>query len=643
MSDDLFNSVLGGEDDKSDSAAPETPAGAEAFAAAIAAIASRQDPGVARETEEFLASQTALLKLQARHLRDEHASRLLHLKLVISAVRHKRYADRIRNGLYTCVALLVLALLVGATRMVIDAMTDGSLIVEGFTVPPDLVAQGASGEALANDFVTRLAAIRSLADHSFTQSRQVRGAQADAPKVQIPETGISLDELERFLHHWLGHQTVLAGQVLDEPDGRVAISMDVEGSAPIEVQGSRVALQQLMQQAAEQVFAVLDPVNFSNYLSAQGHNKESLQVAQRYARNPDLAALPPSERANAYSLLGNKDPDGRRALAEALVAVDLDPRVAFGWFEAAQASSDLGHDQAMVDFSRREFVTKLADQAPAERAAYPTVISLAHLNIDHAMGDYAAVERDVAELNRSTPSWNGLNDRYANSAETAALMHDEMRSRQNLARALIAGSLDTTVLTARWYVNSSAGDWAQALAAAKALVAGGAAQASAAYNAKSELTLETQYRPWLAYAEAMTGDTASATSLISQTAMDCYLCVRMRARIAAVAGDAAGTDRWFAEAVRQAPALPMAYSEWGQALLARGDLAGAAREFELAHEKGPHFADPLKGWGDVLAKQGHWKQGHWKQALAKYDQALRYAPSWAALKQARDAAAKQSG
>ena len=75
MADDLLDGVLGSEEEKSEAAAPETPAGAEAFAAAIAAIASRQDQGVARKTEIFLDHQTELLKLQAQHLRDEPGAR----------------------------------------------------------------------------------------------------------------------------------------------------------------------------------------------------------------------------------------------------------------------------------------------------------------------------------------------------------------------------------------------------------------------------------------------------------------------------------------------------------------------------------------------------------------------------------------
>jgi len=71
-------------------------------------------------------------------------------------------------------------------------------------------------------------------------------------------------------------------------------------------------------------------------------------------------------------------------------------------------------------------------------------------------------------------------------------------------------------------------------------------------------------------------------------------------------------------------------------LLAKGDMDGAIANFESAHKKTAHFADALKGWGDVLARQGKTKA-----ALAKFHEALKYAPNWKALKQARDAVAKQ--
>jgi len=80
MAEGILDGIVGGEHEKPEVEAPEAIAGAEAFAAAVAAIASRQDPGVARKTEAYLSEQTELLKVQKEHLRDEHAARLHFLQ-----------------------------------------------------------------------------------------------------------------------------------------------------------------------------------------------------------------------------------------------------------------------------------------------------------------------------------------------------------------------------------------------------------------------------------------------------------------------------------------------------------------------------------------------------------------------------------
>jgi len=74
----------------------------------------------------------------------------------------------------------------------------------------------------------------------------------------------------------------------------------------------------------------------------------------------------------------------------------------------------------------------------------------------------------------------------------------------------------------------------------------------------------------------------------------------------------------------------------GLALARHDDLAGAEAKLQAAHERGPNWADPLKAWGDVLAREGRTQQ-----ALAKYDQALKLSPNWTQLKGAREALAKQ--
>ena len=85
-----------------------------------------------------------------------------------------------------------------------------------------------------------------------------------------------------------------------------------------------------------------------------------------------------------------------------------------------------------------------------------------------------------------------------------------------------------------------------------------------------------------------------------------------------------------------APDLPTGYYSWGVALAKRRDFAGATLKLTDANRRGPHWADLLKAWGDVLVKQGQVKE-----VLTKYDEALKYAPNWKQLKEAREAAVKQ--
>jgi tetratricopeptide (TPR) repeat protein len=624
--DSGIEGLLGSEPDEREvgSAAP----GADGVALSLALRKAEQNPDLSRSASEYLVEQRRLVQLQIRHFDEER-------RLAIAAAKRKRYADRIRNTLSTLVALIVLGLVVAISRMTIEAINDHSLVVEGFTVPPDLAARGASSHALAENIVSRLVAIRSTANrHSLSWTEEVRADQAASVKIEIPQTGVSLDELEHFAHRWLGHQIFVNGAARNEADGDISISLHIAGAEPIEVRGSSADLDRLIQETAERAFASFDPTNYVVYLLTSDRRPEALNAAEHLALSSDVQAGSPQERANAYSLWGGADPDQHRALSRALIAIELDPRIMLGWIVAARASAQLGHDQAANNFYRKVIGTKIDDQLPQLRGGYAWAISEAHVAMDRATGDFAALEADYRGYHST------ISERYAQRARVAAALHDAAHSREELTRALAAGPADIFMQETSWYVSSAAGDWPQALRDAKALIDAETAAKAAApgpdWAGERELALQTVYLPRLAYAELMNNDVASATALMAQSPADCYLCVRIRALIAASAGDRAGADRWFAEVVRQAPDLPMAYWQWGQTMLVRGDLAGATKQLALAHEKGPHFADPLKAWGDVLVKQG--RPG---EALAKYDEALKYAPNWKQLKETREATAKQ--
>ena len=54
--------------------------------------------------------------------------------------------------------------------------------------------------------------------------------------------------------------------------------------------------------------------------------------------------------------------------------------------------------------------------------------------------------------------------------------------------------------------------------------------------------------------------------------------------------------------------------------------SGDTTKFQIANEKGPHFADPLEMWGEVLMAMNRSDL-----ALAKFAEADKYAPNWGRL------------
>jgi tetratricopeptide (TPR) repeat protein len=99
-------------------------------------------------------------------------------------------------------------------------------------------------------------------------------------------------------------------------------------------------------------------------------------------------------------------------------------------------------------------------------------------------------------------------------------------------------------------------------------------------------------------------------------------------------GDLAGAERVWADGIRIGPDLSPIYLHRGISEMNRGDFAHAGADLANASAKSPHWADTWKAWGDLLTREGRWKQ-----AVAKYDEALKYAPAWTALHVARRAAA----
>ena len=122
------------------------------------------------------------------------------------------------------------------------------------------------------------------------------------------------------------------------------------------------------------------------------------------------------------------------------------------------------------------------------------------------------------------------------------------------------------------------------------------------------------------------GQFGAAEARLRPMPADCYPCLRSRAQVAALQKQDARADFWFGRATTIAPSLAFAESERGRALLDRGKPDAAIEQFKASNQKGPHFADPLEGWGEALMAKN---QSH--LAMAKFAEAGKYAPNWGRL------------
>jgi tetratricopeptide (TPR) repeat protein len=145
-------------------------------------------------------------------------------------------------------------------------------------------------------------------------------------------------------------------------------------------------------------------------------------------------------------------------------------------------------------------------------------------------------------------------------------------------------------------------------------------------NRTSALANYDSQRAPFALAFANLGRLPAAQAVIAPSPADCTPCLDARARVAELGGQHARADYWFAHAVHEGPSLPWTYTDWGQALLKRGQPDAAIAQFKVANQKSPHFADALEGWGEALMAKN---QSH--LALAKFGEADKHAPNWGRL------------
>jgi tetratricopeptide (TPR) repeat protein len=622
MAEGMLGEVLGGEAERQDVETPDSRAGAEAFAAAIAAIASRQDPEVARKTAEFLDHQSRLLETQRQHLKDEHALRLANLRHQAHLLRGQRISQFFRIAFQTCTALAVAAIGVAIVAAVRDAMHARSVIVEPFESPSSLTARGLTGKVVAGGLLDELRRLQ-FATRADIEKRDLSSAWAGDVRLEVPETGISFSDVSRLLKGWLGHELHISGDVTELPTGELAVAVRGDGLVPQTFNALPGQIDRALSAAAGYIYSEAQPSLWAAYLVDSGRYEDAVEFCRG-----KVTAASALDRVSLYqywaTALLRLGGSGEQAVALYREALALDPArsESVDWLAGGQLR--VGDEEGAwrsgqhLRANTRGRIREAPDMGLLNYYAlvndYATLLKVQQLDAEHGGGEGTSTMVVGPQI-----AWT-LALLHDSAAAELALQTTKVDPRDSsivplthFVRGLVAMDRNDNVRAA----NEFEGAWSAFADPAVAYATPGA-------------------YCWVALAEELAGrpDKADGALAVGGKYVDCY---RFHGDILDRRGDWTGAQRAYAASVSLAPDLPSGYYSWGMALAAHGDLKGATAKFKDANERGPLWADPLKAWGDVLVKQGHPKD-----ALRKYDEALKYAPNWKELKEAHEAVTQRS-
>ena len=584
-------------------------AGGSAAAFALNAASRAEADAYLRKQGRLADEQTVLVRLQADDLRRE--DKLRHWSLRVHHI-----SDVMKLSFEFAVAIILLGLVVLLAGAVWSAANDNGLVIESFSVPPDLVARGITGQVVASKVLDRLNAMQSATISERAPSSYANNWGNDI-KVQIPDTGVSIGEFLRYLDSSLGHETHITGDVYRTASGYAVVARIGSIATPT-ITGSD--LDALVSQAASAIYRMTQPYRYAMSLWGGGSqfNPPNATTLGAIASLRELATTGDTEdRAWASDAVGDfslfqGDPETNIRWLDRSLAIKpgidalLDYQRVYAILEHNQQQLDRA--EALLALARRGGGTEIL---PVHRDAdinYSQQL-VAVLQGDNMRAVELAPQKHQTDLRVVVGPFDQLGRLYG-----CAGMHDG---------ACVDEINDLDPIPPSWHAQAelALGRYEDVVREEPAVRA-----ELAKLHKFGQLITQRQTNPNLAFAEAELGDFAGAHALIDPTPADCDLCMRMRGRIAALEHryDDAGKD--FAMVAARSPSIPFADSDWGAMLMAKGDFDGAIAKFAAANKLGPHFADPLEGWGEALMLKNRSDL-----AVAKFAEAAKYAPNWGHL------------
>jgi tetratricopeptide (TPR) repeat protein len=565
------------------------------------------------EARDYLREQARLAHLQSEQIEEENATRRRILKL-----EHASAAMKVAFEL--AVALIFTLVAVGLGAAVWGAAADNGLVVQSFSVPPDLVGRGLTGDVVAAKLLDKLSALQSATASNRAPSSYANNWGSDI-KLQIPDTGISIGEFLRSLHAWLGHQTRITGEIWRTPTGLAVTARAGNDTGPT-FTGTDADLDKLIRQAAESVYRATQPYRYAVYLANAGRDREARAAYENLIANGS-----PTDRAWALIGLENSysnNADYALAVATLRRALAIRPNFIMAYTNTNGIESQYEHDEAA-----HRAMLKVVELAHGPRdpdmgqTAWDMGALTAEASVAADLGDFKGQLDDDRKL-ETYPEFSGQVDNARRSDVSAyAQLHDGAGTRAAYDDLPMGSGPLTSVRRegTRAFAEMLLGNGAPMIAMRDRFDA-----FLVQLGPFGVIAQKRQFWPFVALALARAGRMKEAHALIDRTPADCVQCLANRGRIDALEHNWKGADYWFARATHDAPSLPLNFSLWGQALLEKGDYDGATAKFAQGHQLGPKFADPLEMWGEALAARGEPAN-----ALEKFAEADRHAPNWGRL------------
>jgi tetratricopeptide (TPR) repeat protein len=571
-----------------DANTPEADGGADP--AAIAAALGRSSPAIDAELIAYLHAQ--------RH----------HLNAQRLASVWEKWLGVFLRAATACVGVAVAG---GVVFLIWQAAHSDGLKVEPFSVPPAMAERGLTGQVVAARVIDRLSALQSQTSTGRPGRSYSNAWTEQAIKLEIPETGVSLAQLNSWLREMFGHETALTGEVVRTQSG-VTLTARAGDQGAVSVSGSEADMDALTARLAEAIYRITQPYRYGIYLMRHENRPAD---AMPIFRELTLHGTPEDQRwsynmwAQAAEIAQGDNDLGLKMYQQALAADPDSPRpytnliidyIMFGRLEEALQA---GKDARTKGMTGNAGKLNLAD------------LDMLIGNYQDALPVYAGYARNVPPgfplggiLNRLIAVQIGVHDLAAARA-TLAVFPQEPDVNLSVDAGVFPLQLDVKV-----------GNWRRALSHE------GDIAVYMRIFPHNPHPVRARFLPSLALAHAGLGDFGAAERTIAPTPADCYPCLIARAQIAEMAASRARADFWFDRAIAAGPSLPFAFEAQGRALLGRRQPDAAIARFTIANQKGPHFADPLEGWGEALMAKNRSDL-----ALAKFAEADKFAPNWGRL------------